>query len=271
MKQQIASKTAGFGALALALLAAGCSGNGAPVNPAAAGPAGLQTAQGAMSEIASPDHQRKHRPPCTATTNAANFNGTAIAKGDWLWFSSVTMLPGNNSAAKIDMRDSKITFTAGSTNYTIKSPAMRLRLAGSNVALVYKKRGHHHNGGQGHYQLKAPVNTAGNDLLNAVAWQVPADLPGGIQNVTWSAKFFTKSNVQNMHWQWAAAVYTQFSDKFKDIQIKPVDDNNYPPYNSDHAGTPEAFKQYVIGGATGGGGANYTGGYSGTVSITPCQ
>jgi hypothetical protein len=38
-----------------------------------------------------------------------------------------------------------------------------------------------------------------------------------------------------------------------------VDDKVQNPYlNQDHAGRPENFKQYVIGGATGGGGNNYT-------------
>jgi hypothetical protein len=40
--------------------------------------------------------------------------------------------------------------------------------------------------------------------------------------------------------------------------------------NSDHAGTPENFKPFVIGGARGGGGSNYTGLYSGTGKVTPC-
>ncbi|MBV9144423.1 MAG: hypothetical protein JO065_00810, partial [Acidobacteria bacterium] len=35
--------------------------------------------------------------------------------------------------------------------------------------------------------------------------------------------------------------------------------------NNDKAGTPENYKQYVIGGARGGGGKNYTGGYSGSL------
>jgi len=52
--------------------------------------------------------------------------------------------------------------------------------------------------------------------------------------------------------------------------VKPVDDNQTSNYqNSDHAGTPESFKASVTGGATGGGGSNYTGSYSPTVSVTP--
>jgi hypothetical protein len=47
-----------------------------------------------------------------------------------------------------------------------------------------------------------------------------------------------------------------------------VDDKNASQYNnSDQAGTPENFKQFVIGGARGGGGSNYTGSYSGTAAV----
>jgi hypothetical protein len=50
--------------------------------------------------------------------------------------------------------------------------------------------------------------------------------------------------------------------------VKPVDDTKASAsyQNFDHAGTPESFKPYVIGGAMGGGGSNYTGSYSGTGS-----
>jgi len=72
-----------------------------------------------------------------------------------------------------------------------------------------------------------------------------------------------------VNWQWAAAVYTNFSSDYSLLGVKPVDDNKKNPYlNSDHAGTPENFKPFVIGGATGGGGSNYTGDYSATKSFT---
>ena len=49
--------------------------------------------------------------------------------------------------------------------------------------------------------------------------------------------------------------------------VKPCDDNKASQYqNSDHCGTPEAYKNYVIGGGCGGGGSNYTGSGSGTCS-----
>src|SRR5205823_2588683 len=71
-------------------------------------------------------------------------------------------------------------------------------------------------------------------------------------------------------WKWAAAVYSQLSSNWNTLGVKPVDDNSASAYqNSDHAGTPENYKAYVTGGATGGGGSNWTGGYSGTASATP--
>jgi hypothetical protein len=74
-------------------------------------------------------------------------------------------------------------------------------------------------------------------------------------------------------WQWAAAVYTSLTHfdpnnptDLNAVGVKAVDDNkadvNYK--NSDHAGTPENYLNYVIGGARGGGGNNFTGGYSGS-------
>src|SRR5262249_36828038 len=43
-----------------------------------------------------------------------------------------------------------------------------------------------------------------------------------------------------------------------------VTDCNFPNAGADHAGTPENRKASLVGGARGGGGANFTGGWSGT-------
>ena len=58
----------------------------------------------------------------------------------------------------------------------------------------------------------------------------------------------------------------------------PTIDGTHPNYNAlnvvlvhnaaPHAGTPVAIEDYVIGGARGGGGSNYTGSWSGTGSVT---
>ena len=110
---------------------------------------------------------------------------------------------------------------------------------------------------------------AGNDLLAGLTFAVPATsgLPGGIKDVIWQATFSSNTSGLTVNWQWGAAVYTNFSTKYNDLGVKPVDDNKASKYkNSDHAGTPEDFKAYVIGGARGGGGSNFTGSYSATGS-----
>lgn len=275
MKYDYASSgKAGPAALALAALVAGCNG-GTPMSASPAGSSILpSSAQGLGDDALSPD-RKKHRGACLAVTNSQNFNGTAIAKGDYIWFSSVTSFPGNKNAVKVMMRDSKIELSDGIKTLKIVGPKMRLALGSANLKFKFDRRGGGKFGkfknGKGTFRLEAPLNTSGNDLLNGIAYKVPVDLPGGIQNVTWSAKFYSKSGVQSMHWQWGAAVYTRFSNNYRKLQVKPLDDNHYPPNNSDHAGTPEAFKSFVIGGATGGGGSNYTGGLGPTVNVVPCR
>ena len=120
----------------------------------------------------------------------------------------------------------------------------------------------------GPWTTTVPTSLAGNVFLDGLAFQVPiGGLPGGINPVSWKGTFTSATPGVTVQWQWAAAVYTTFSATGNLLGVKPVDDNDASSYkNSDHAGTPEAFRSFVIGGARGGGGANYTGSYSGTGS-----
>jgi hypothetical protein len=115
---------------------------------------------------------------------------------------------------------------------------------------------------------------AGNVFLDGVAVQAPkpSGFPGGIKPVIWQGTFFSMTPGISVQWQWAAAVYGNalFGADYNQLGVKPVDDNKASIYqNSDHAGTPESFEPYVVGGATGGGGSNFTGSYSGTAATTP--
>ncbi len=97
-------------------------------------------------------------------------------------------------------------------------------------------------------------------------------IPGGLKNITWSGTIISDTPGVSVQWKWAASVYSNFSPDYNSLGVKPVDDNKASQYqNSDHAGTPENFKTFVTGGATGGGGSNYTGSLSGTVSVGPCR
>ena len=112
---------------------------------------------------------------------------------------------------------------------------------------------------------------AGNTFLSGVNFQVPVTIPGGLKNITWAGIIIPDTPGTSLQWQWAGAVYGIFSSDYNALGVKPVDDNQASQYkNSDHAGTPENFVSGVTGGATGGGGSNYTGGYSGTAKVGPC-
>jgi hypothetical protein len=120
-----------------------------------------------------------------------------------------------------------------------------------------------------------PPGGAGNTFLSGLTFPVPAaGLPGGINPVVWSGDFSIDTAGVSVNWLWAAAVYTNFSTDYSALDVKPVDDSHLSAYqNSDHAGTPEAYKAFVTGGARGGGGSNYTGSLSATASVAPstCQ
>jgi len=120
----------------------------------------------------------------------------------------------------------------------------------------------------------------GNAFLTGFGFQVPVDFPGGIRPVTWTCQFSSDAPGTVISWRWSAAVYSDFSADLNSLGVKPVDnrgsvfdDNGSSGDHSDRAGTPENFRDFLIAGARGGGGSNFTGGYSGTrvVECRLCQ
>jgi len=205
---------------------------------------------------------------CSASTISANFNGTSIPSGYTIWFTSVIKAQGlANMPVMVNMSNASVSFTAGGTPYTISVPnfAVTFNPSATTATLSY-------NGSS--WTESVPSSIGGNVLMGAVAFPVSTNLPGGIQNVTWTGTFSsTQQSGLKLNWAWSAAVYSQFNSDYTQLGVKPVDDNKADPSypNSDHAGTPESDKSYVTGGAMGGGGSNYTGGLSGTLAVVPCQ
>ena len=207
---------------------------------------------------------------CTSAITS-NFNGTAIAAGDFVWFNGVTKVSGlSASPTTIFVTHATITFTANGKTYLVTVPDSEITfststtLATTNFEVLSPEIGSPLG-----WDTDLPFSgLAGNDFLAAVTFKVPAGgLPGGIKNVIWQATFSSNRSGLTVNWQWGAAVYTSFSTAYNSLGVKPVDDNKASQYkNSDHAGTPENFKSFVIGGARGGGGSNFTGSYSGTGS-----
>ncbi|HUE29574.1 MAG TPA: hypothetical protein VMR79_01795, partial [Verrucomicrobiae bacterium] len=207
--------------------------------------------------------------PCSPTPSpiASNFNGTRIASGTYIWFNSIVTPSGlGSSPVTIRFDNSTIAFTANDVNYVLNVPSAQVRFDPEATVATTS-----FDPGTNTWETTTPPNVAGNTFLDGLAFQVPVDLPGGINPVTWSGSLSSDTSGVRVSWKWAAAVYTKLSSDNNSLGVKPVDDNKASVYkNSDHAGTPENFKAFVIGGARGGGGSNFTGGYSGTRGLTCC-
>jgi hypothetical protein len=120
----------------------------------------------------------------------------------------------------------------------------------------------------GMWVTTVPSKIGGNTFLSGLNFPVPSTLPGSIKPVTWSGTITIDTPGVSICWQWAAANYTTFNADPSLLGVKPVDDPKASQYkNSDHAGTPESYKQFVVGGGTGGGGSNFTGSLSATKCV----
>ncbi len=204
--------------------------------------------------------------PSAISAITSSFNGTGIPAGDFLWFSSVAKVQGvQSSPVAVHVTDQTITFTANATPYTLSVPDTNLTLTPGATSATTS-----FDTGSNAWDTSVPATFSGNVFLAGVSFQAVGGLPGGIKNVTWQGTFTTDTPGIKVNWQWAAAVYSRFTTDATALGVKPVDDNRLSQYqNSDHAGTPELFKSFVLGGARGGGGSNFTGSYSATASVTP--
>jgi len=198
---------------------------------------------------------------------SGNFNGTRIPAGSTIWFTAVLMpkLPRNVSGP--------VTIWFFAQNITSSA----FNLAVPNATVVFDPQASLASAtcdSSGRWTTRAPWSgLAGNTLLATYAYQLPPgqSLPRGLQPVTWDGTFATDTPGVTLQWQWSAAVYTQFGN-CSSAGVKCTDDTegdcNYQ--NSDHAGTPENYKLYVIGGGHGGGGSDCTGSLSSTKKVVPC-
>ena len=202
---------------------------------------------------------------------ASNFNSTPIPAGRYIWFSSLFdrgSFSGISGTVTFNVTNSRITFTANNQLYTLNVPNSRIRFDAAITSATTQFV-------NGMWETVIPRSYSGYVFMGGLAYPVQSNLPGNISNVRWTATIsIDKTNV-SLTWRWAAAVYTNFAAESL-LAIKAKNGSTQSPYpNNDNAGTPENFKSYVVSGAKGTGGTNYTGSYSSlstaTCSTTPGQ
>jgi hypothetical protein len=197
------------------------------------------------------------------------FNGTTIAAGRTVWFNSVLKLNGTVPAGDVVINFSGQKITIASLK-TFNLPDTRVTYSTSATSATTT-----FNSALNRWETTIPKGLATkNAFLGGYAYLVPSPFKGDSTTypITWSGTFGSPQGDVNINWQWGAAVYTSFGAGDA-LGVKPTDDNQASVYkNSDHAGTPEAFKSPPpVGGATGGGASNFTGSYSGTAGVTPLR
>jgi hypothetical protein len=207
------------------------------------------------------------------------FGMTRIPAGSTIWFTGVLKAVHTadgsaiTSPIRIDVRQSRITF--GSSPYAITMPdstvvldpsirvPRRLWTGPGQLSVAY-----------------SPSQLSNEALFDALAYDAPESfIPRSSGPVMWTATFTASRPGVTIDWAWSAAVYSQFG-AVGSFQLKPlsgpiaqVDPQAGQPNlyeNADAAGTPEAYKQYVVAGAMGSGSPNYTGARSESASVIAC-
>jgi hypothetical protein len=195
----------------------------------------------------------------------------AISAGNYIWFNSAAVnvqgLPANAST-KVFVTNASIKFTANNTNYTLPVPSAVITFSSTATSASTTWDSTNNRWSMLVPRSMVVGNGTIHTFLDGLAFQVPSNCPGGIQNATWSAAFSTDTPGVTLQWQWAAAVYTQFNTTYGTpsnnnvLGVNPVD-------NSDPAGTPESYKASLAIGGSGGGASNWTGFSVGTAGVVP--
>jgi hypothetical protein len=193
----------------------------------------------------------------------ANFNATPILAGRYIWLSNVfdPGVLGTTGAVYFYVTNSKLTVTVSGTPVTIDVPNSRIRFDANVTSATTQFINNT-------WETQVPLSFNGNVFMGGMSYYIPLTIYGGLSNVTWSATISCDKAGVSIARKWATSVYTNFNGNSA-LNIKAVDGSVQNPYaNTDKAGTPENYKQYVTGGGTGNGGTNYTGDYSATGTAT---
>lgn len=192
------------------------------------------------------------------SSSTQNFNGTAINGGNTIWFNANLQLTGSlpKEAFNIYAVDGSVSFTSGSQVYTVAIPNATISFDPSSTkpTTTFDSK-------TGQWLTQTTTNTTATFIAGAQLTPLTT-LPGGIKNVTMTLNFTSSIAGVSLSWKWGAAVYTEFGSN-SNVGVWPTNSSGLQP------GTPTNEEAFLTGGATGGGGSNYTGSFSGSKSVTP--
>jgi len=185
---------------------------------------------------------------------SSNFNGTSIAAGNTVWFNSHMKVSGLSSARPTTVNITNVTIAFGGQTYTMPDATIIFSPSASSATTRFDTASNR-------WISIVPTSQAGADpFMTGLGLLMPNGLAGGQNPVVMQATFSSDANV-SIDWQWSAAVYTNLSSDYNDLGVLSVDGGG-------QSGTPTNFERFVVGGARGGGGSNFTGSNSATGHVT---
>jgi hypothetical protein len=208
----------------------------------------------------------------TQTENSSGFNGTQIAAGNYIWFNSnFRGLHVPKSGATLYFTHQTINFTAGGKSYSLPVPNAQVEfsLTATCSTTTYDAQ-------TDTWLTTVPARRENEVWLSGLSYQVPADFGQVEGNVTWNGTLSSTDKGVGAQWKWGAAVYSKLTGDYNKVMPKAGHRTSCQFPDGAHAGTPEGsdetgtpWKSYLVTGAMGHGGSNYTGNFSAEIAALP--
>ena len=176
--------------------------------------------------------------PAAASVSSITYKPIPDAPGAILWMNSVIRPAGvpADQPVTICVTQQVVTYHVGRDTTTIVLP---------DAAIVFKPwetiASATFSGTR--WETSEPSSSAAYETFVSGTEYPSALLPAGSADMTWSARFESDLSGVSVAWRWGAGSYAQFTDNENALDVVPVDERNL-----DRAGTPYAFKSYVVGG-----------------------
>jgi Bacterial Ig-like domain (group 3) len=240
--------------------------NGRTLNASFAGSAALLTSSGTGDLIVTAPLQSQNA--CIQS----DFRNVAVAGGNTIWFNSifkVRELDGPRQRINISFYNSSFQFQYKDAGGNLVSVNQSLPDAHIAIDPSVSVASASFDSANNVWITTIPWDPDDSSFLTGMPWIVPSGgLPADVEPVTVCGTFASDNAGMDIGWRWAAAAYSSFSTDNSVLGVNPMDnDHDNSAQNHDQAGTPENFEQFVIPGARGRGGKNYTGTYSGSKEI----
>ncbi len=193
-----------------------------------------------------------------SSSTTSSFNSSTIRANSYIWFNTVLRvsgLPSTPVTMSFDNASAVVNIYGQAYNVSVPSAVVTYDPAANTATTSYDEV-------NGRWVTRVPSRLgSANVFLTGMGTKLTSDLPGTATTVTLSGRFTSDTpGVSVSAWQWSAAVYSNFAIDYNALGVKPCDDGTASQYhNSDKAGTPETYRPFVVGGALGGGGTDYTG------------